>query len=184
MVWEVPAGWIVTGDVPEALLADYRFEGSTPDLPGRLTVSMIPGDGGGVEANVARWADQLLVATPSDPSSIVTVSPALPHPMGTVWIVQIRGQYAGPTVPSAMLAAVVTIPDRAGRPFATWFLKLTGDSASVQRAGDALTRVIYSLRPEGTPMPELDLPVDTDADPHADVPDAPPLLRRPAEETE
>ena len=78
MVWEVPAGWIVTGDVPEALLADYRFEGSTPDLPGRLTVSMIPGDGGGVEANVARWADQLLVATPSDPSSIVTVSPALP----------------------------------------------------------------------------------------------------------
>ncbi|XAM01646.1 hypothetical protein OT109_09655 [Phycisphaeraceae bacterium D3-23] len=177
-VWHVPAGFVASSDVPDALLGDYRIPGTTQTLPGRLTVSMILGEGGGLDANVQRWVGQLITLPPSDLSGLVRVSPELPHPWGTVWIVHITGQYAGPSVPTAMLAAIVRIPDPAnpqGPALVTWFIKLTGDRATVTAAADPMTEVIYSLRPEGTPMPELNLPPNPAADPHAGVPDAPPL---------
>lgn len=177
-VWNVPAGFVTSSDVPDALLGDYRLPGTTQDLPGRLTVSMIPGEGGGLDANVQRWAGQFLSLAPSDLSGVVRVSPELPHPWGSVWIVNINGQYAGPNVPTNMLAAIVRIsnpsdPER--RALATWFFKLTGDRATVMGAADAMTDVFYSLRPEGVPRPELNIPADPAADPHAGVPGAPPL---------
>ncbi|MEM9414766.1 MAG: hypothetical protein AAGA29_04720 [Planctomycetota bacterium] len=177
-VWNVPAGFWPAPEVPEALHGDYRLPGTTQMLPGRLTLSAIPGEGGGLDANVRRWTDQYVPIAPRDLSELVTVSPALPHPWGTVWIVHITGQYAGPTVPDTMLAAIVRIVDPAdptGPALVTWFLKLTGDRATVSDAADAMTEVIYSLRPEGTPRPELNIPLDPNADPHAGVPDAPPL---------
>jgi len=183
-VWEVPAGFVASPDVPDALLGDYRAAGSSESLPLRLTVSVLPGDGGGMPANVQRWMGQLMFRVPADPTELVTVSPALPHPAdGVVWIVNIRGQYSNPNVPTGMLAAIVTVLDAGGRPVMTWFVKLTGDEASIRGAMDAFTGLVYSLRPEGTPKPDLDAALPPGDDPHRGVPGLPPVAPSPEEAT-
>lgn len=175
LVWSVPAGWVASGDVSEGLIADYRLPGTTPDLPGRVTVSMIMGDAGGFDANAARWRDQFFFATPSDASRTVRVSPMLPHLLGTMRTAEVHGQYQGAAVPTSMLTAVVTILDREGQAFATWFFKLTGDEATVRAAGRALGELAFSLRPEGMDAPDLSggaaEPASDDDSAPADVPD-------------
>lgn len=175
-VWEVPAGFVPSPDVPESLLGDYRAAGSDEALPLRLTVSTLPGDGGGMPANVQRWMGQLMFRVPADPTELVTVSPALPHPAGgVVWNVRVRGQFSNPNVPTAMRAAIVTVLDPAGRPVVTWFVKLTGDEPALQRAMDGFTGLVYSLRREGTPKPDLDAAMPPGDDPHRGVPGLAPV---------
>ena len=135
LTWRVPAGWVATEDVPDALLADYRFPGTTQSLPGRLTVSRIPGDAGGLEANVGRWGQQFFIFTPQHPELAHRISPVLAHPLGSVQNVEMYGQYRGPTTPYAMAAAVVTLLDAEGRAAATWFFKMTGDEQTVRGQG-------------------------------------------------
>jgi hypothetical protein len=155
LVWTVPAGWVAMEDVPDGLIADYRLPGSGEALPGRVTVSMIMGDAGGFDANVGRWRDQFFFALPEDTSRTVRVSPVLPHLLGTMRTAEMHGQFQGAAVPSSMLTAVVTILDRDGRAFATWFFKLAGDEATVRAAGRALGEMAFSLRPEGMDAPDL-----------------------------
>jgi len=54
--WTVPAGWKEEKGGP-ARLASLRFGNGDPRL--ELTVVKLPGDGGGLAANVNRWRDQL-----------------------------------------------------------------------------------------------------------------------------
>ena len=81
-VWEVPAGWVDAPEVPDQLVADYRFKGVTEALPGRLTISMIPGEAGGVMANVQRWRKQLFVTDSSGIGPRDVVSRPMPGPAG------------------------------------------------------------------------------------------------------
>ena len=155
LTWRVPAGWVAAQDVPDALLADYRFPGTTPSLPGRLTVSRIPGDAGGLEANVGRWEQQFFIFTPQHPELAQRISPVLEHLLGSVRIVEMYGQYRGPTTPYAMVAAVVTLLDAEGRAAATWVFKMTGDEQTVRAEAQGLAQVVQTLRPEGMAAPTI-----------------------------
>jgi hypothetical protein len=153
--WEVPAGWIDAPEVPEQLVADYRFPGSTDDLPGRLTVSHIDGDAGGTDANVMRWLQQLYVTTARRLGPNDRVSQPMSIPVGTATFVELHGQYQGPYLPTRISAAIVQIPAEGGGVFQTWFFKLAGDDATIEANRMALAKMILSFRPEGTEMPSL-----------------------------
>lgn len=169
-VWEVPAGWMDAPEVTDQLLADYRFPGTTEALPGRLTVSMINGDGGGIDANVARWQQQLYVTTPRGLGPQDRVSEPMAVPVGRATFVELAGQYQGEHVPTHVSAAIVQIPAEGGGTFQTWFFKLAGDAATVEANRLGMARMVLSFRPQGVQMPELPEP-DVLLDPQDVEPD-------------
>lgn len=160
LVWEVPAGWMDAPEVPELLIADYRFKGSSESLPGRMTVSMIQGDGGGIDVNVERWQRQLYVTTPRGlgPKDNISDEP-LAVPVGRATFVELAGQYQGEHMPTHLSAVIVQIPAEGGGVFQTWFFKLVGDEATVNANRWNMGKLILNFRPKGSPMialPELD----------------------------
>jgi len=189
MVWDIPAGWVATEDLADTLVADYRFKGTTEDLPGRLTVSMIPGDGGGLAANINRWRSQFFIDVMRRERIPLRerISPALPFGPGTLHFVEMEGDYINRHAPTTMVTAIFTFLDQSGRPFQTWFFKLTGDQATVERARDDFSQVIVTFRRTGEPKPDLSELDQINRGPSpAPSPDRstgdqpPPALRRPA----
>ena len=170
-VLEVPAGWVDAPEVPELLLADYRFKGTNESLPGRMTVSMITGDGGGIDTNVKRWQQQMYITTVQGLGPNDMVSEPLRIPFGIATFVKLAGQYQGEHTPTHLSAAIVQIPAEGGGVYQSWFFKMVGDAATIEENNLKMARMILSFRPEGADAP--DLPEDN---PLSDEP--------PAEETE
>lgn len=154
-IWEVPAGWIDAPEVADQLIADYRFKGANDVLPGRLTVSKIDGDAGGVDANVIRWLQQLYVTTARGLGPKDRVSEAMAIPVGQATFVELHGQYQGEHMPTRISAAIVSIAAEGGGVYQTWFFKLAGDEATIEASRLGMARMILSFRPKGTPMPAL-----------------------------
>lgn len=154
-VWEVPAGWVDAPEVPDQLVADYRFKGSNDSLPGRITVSKIDGDAGGVDANIMRWLQQLYVTTARGLGPDDKVSDPMPIGLGSATFVELHGQYQGEHYPTRLSAAIVQVPAEGGGVFQTWFFKLVGDDETIEANRMGLARMILTFRPEGTPRPVL-----------------------------
>lgn len=150
-VWEVPPGWVDAPEVPDMLVADYRFPGATEALPGRMTVAMIPGDAGGVEPNVMRWLQQLYL------TNVARLGPKdmMYEPVPGTTFVELHGQYQGPNQPSHLFGVIKQLPAQEGGVFQTWTFKLVGDPATVEQNRLALIRLVLSFRPEGAEAPDL-----------------------------
>ena len=154
-VWEVPAGWVDAPEVSELLTADYRFKGSSESLPGRLTVSMIEGDAGGVDTNVRRWLQQMYITTVRGPGPGDMVSEPMRVPYGFATFVELAGQYQGEHMPTHLYAAIVQIPAQEGGVYQSWFFKLAGDAATIDSNRRKMLRMVLSFRPEGAEAPNL-----------------------------
>ena len=157
-VWDVPAGWVDAPELPEQLIADYRFKGATESLPGRLTISKIDGDAGGINANVMRWLGQLYVTDARGLGPKDKVSESMAIPFGRATFVELHGQYQGDHYPTRISAAIVQIPAEGGGVYQTWFFKLAGDDATIEDARLGMARMILSYRLKGDPA----LPLDED----------------------
>ncbi|MEM6507070.1 MAG: hypothetical protein AAF711_16650 [Planctomycetota bacterium] len=154
--WEVPAGWVDAPEVPDQLIADYRFPGATDHtLPGRMTVSKIDGDAGGIEANVLRWLQQLYVTTARSLGPKDKISQPMSMGVGDATFVELYGQYQGEHNPTRISAAIVQIPAEGGGVFQTWFFKLAGDDATIEQHRMGMAQMILTFRPAGTPRPVL-----------------------------
>lgn len=143
---DLPGSWALTQPSSSMRLAEAVVPG--PGGPALLTVFFFgPGGGGGVEANLERWAGQIDVAPGSVPqrdsftvggftiSTIAAEGTLLPSGMGN-----------GPTEPtpgSQLLGAVIEGP---GGP---WFFKLTGPAGTVAAAAPEFDRMLRSVRPGG-----------------------------------
>lgn len=166
-VWDVPTGWVDAPEVPDLLVADYRFPGKSEALPGRMTVSVIQGDAGGIQPNLQRWRSQLYAINAMGQSPEDSVSQPLPVPIGSATMVEFAGQYQGPHLPTRLAGAVVQVPAQDGGVFQTWFFKLVGDRETVNANRLAMVRLILSLRPEGTPATTLPGELFEQADPES-----------------
>lgn len=155
--WDIPAGWIDAPEVPDQLLADYRFKGSTASLPGRTTVTKIDGDAGGVNANVMRWLGQIFVTEARQIGPKDSVTGPIPSPigLGEITFADLHGQYQGEHMPSRIYAAIVQIPADGGGVFQTWVFKLAGDDATVQANRAGLAQMALTFRPKDIPRPDL-----------------------------
>lgn len=152
-VWDVPAGWIDAPELAEQHVADYRMKGSNESLPGRMTVSKIDGDAGGVNANVMRWLKQLYVTTPRTLGPDDSVKP-LPVDVGTMYLIELHGQYKGEHMPTRISGAIIQLPSEGGV-YQTWFFKMAGDEATVAAHRMGMAQMILTFRPKGTPRPNL-----------------------------
>lgn len=108
--WRVPADW-TEAPAGQFLFAKFTVAGGKA----AVNVSTAPGDGGGVEANVGRWRNQLGLA--GSAGTVMT--------RDGITYVEMAGESA------SLVAAIVAQPGQ------TWFYKLMGDADAVAAQKDA-----------------------------------------------
>ncbi len=143
LTFTLPAGWRQQAVTSSMRVAQAAIPGSGGEAI--LTVFYFgPGGGGGVEANLERWADQVEPAPGTQPSREQLEVGDL-----RVYVVDVRGTLkpsgmgTGPSEPqpdARLLGAVVEGP---GGP---WFFKATGPDATLGPAREKFVDLLRSLR--------------------------------------
>ena len=115
--------------------------------PIECTISIFPGDTGGVRANLTRWLRQL--GLPTDDATVDGVVAAL-VPVKTVggWdasLVDFRALAKEKDVPKSLLGAIVPLEGQ------TLFVKLSAPLAVLDGEIDRVRALIESLAPGGQP---------------------------------
>lgn len=144
IAWDFPANWKPTAPASSMRLAQATIPGSAGE--GEVIVYFFGvGGGGGVEANLQRWEEQITgenqATRQAFESGAYRVS--LVEKSGTL---QPSTMGSGPQAPvpnSRMLAAVV---EGEGGP---WFFKATGPEATIVEAREAFLAMLRSIRPAG-----------------------------------
>jgi hypothetical protein len=139
-----PVGWKFDTPSSSMRLAEASIPGPGGDA--LLTVFFFgEGGGGGTEANLQRWAGQIVADAGTEPVrnafgvggySVATIAVE-----GTLQPSRMGGGPAEPTPDSRLIGAVV---EGTGGP---WFFKITGPAASVSAAEPAFDAMLRSVRP-------------------------------------
>src|ERR1044071_642864 len=134
--WEVPAGWqeVAAGQM---MLARFQLGGG--EGKAEVTVSVFPGDTGGVLANVNRWRGQVGL-TPVAQAEADRQIVSLDVMNGKAMLVDVNGRNARTAAPARLIGVIVP---RAGQ---TWFYKLTGAPVAGDRGKDAFIKFVKSVR--------------------------------------
>jgi hypothetical protein len=135
--WEVPSGW---KEVPggQFLVAKFLVTGAA-DAQAAVNVSMSPGDGGGLLANVNRWRAQLGLG-PVAEADLASQTQSLDLADGKASLTDIAGQDPKNGQKARLLAVVIP---RSGQ---TWFYKLMGSAQVVQQEKDAFMKFVQSVK--------------------------------------
>ncbi len=142
----LPAGWRQEPVTSSMRVAQAAIPGPGGDAV--LTVFYFgPGGGGGVEANLKRWADQVEPAPGTQPSrEQLDVGDLRVHVIDVRGTLKPSGMGTGPSAPqpdSRLLGAVVEGP---GGP---WFFKATGPEATLGPDRDQFLALLRSLHAAG-----------------------------------
>ena len=117
-----------------------------PGGPGSLTVFVFgPGGGGGVDANIQRWIEQVDVSGQPKQDAFETANGYRVTWVDVAGTLNPSNMGTGPTEPqpnSRLLGAVVEGP---GGP---WFFKATGPDTTLGAQREAFLGMVRSVRPE------------------------------------
>lgn len=132
--WKAPENWHQQTPGP-MLLASYGVE----ENGGRanVTISQLPGDAGGEVANITRWRGQLGLRPATEAEMAQTVT-SMDVDGKEAYVVDIKGTNVRTGTQARMVAVGVPRPD------GTWFYKLTGDEATVEKEKNAFLKFIQS----------------------------------------
>ena len=135
--WEVPSGW---KEVPggQFLVAKFAVAGAA-NAQASVNVSMSPGEGGGLLANVNRWRGQLGLGPVAEAELAKEIQP-LDLPGGKASVADIAGRDARTGQDTRLLAVVIP---RSGE---TWFYKLMGNAQLVRQEKDAFLKFVQSVK--------------------------------------
>ncbi len=139
MQWDVPKAWTTAPSTSSMRKATYKIPKAAPDTEdAEMSVTQV---GGGVEANITRWAGQFGGATPTRTKRKVNGL--------DVTLVELRGTFAGSGMPGAppgapkekqaLLGAVVETEP-------TFFFKLTGGEKTIEKAKPDFEKLVGSFR--------------------------------------
>lgn len=145
--WDLPEGWKV---LPRAQFRDANF-GVTGREHLECYVTVLPGGGGGIAANLNRWRGQM----GQEPLSGADIA-ALPRAMllGVEAVkVHIDGTFKGAGAEGGGYTMIAVAAERSG---AVVTAKLVGPSADVQAESPHFDALIASLRPGGAPEQAAD----------------------------
>jgi hypothetical protein len=134
--WSVPAGWQEQAPGPMVIA---RFALAHQDAKAEVTVSVFPGDTGGLLANVNRWRGQVGLA-PVEAAELPKLTESLDAPAGKVTLVDMTGTDRKTGKPARMIGGMLP---RGGQ---TWFFKLLGDAPVAEREKAALLKFIQSTK--------------------------------------
>lgn len=128
--FQVPAHW--QAQTPGAMQAARFVPKDAPDRAD-ISVALLPGDGGGPLANVNRWRRQLGLALLEEAELAATLHKATFGGQPAYWV-----ELAAPETGRRMIAAAVQQGDH------TWFYKLTGEAAVVEREKPVFLQFVES----------------------------------------
>jgi hypothetical protein len=137
--WTIPTGW---QEQPPSAMVLARFSVSDPALgDAEVTVTVFPGDVGGLLANVNRWRRQigLEAIEPADLPKVTSTIEVNGDPATLVDLVNPQGGGSAPG-PNRLLVVLVS---REGR---TWFYKMAGPDELVTTAKPELIKFVQSAR--------------------------------------
>lgn len=137
LTWTEPKGWRRGPDRP---MREVTFQ-IGDDQETECYVVVLGGTGGGVEANINRWRDQM--GTSALPESMIDALPRFPFLGHDGVLVEIPGSYTGmgdADVPDAlMLGAVCMLPQ------ASVFVKMVGPRDTVEGEREAFLEFCRSM---------------------------------------
>jgi hypothetical protein len=151
IAWTAPADWVQETPRSNMRYAQYRVPG--PGGDGECVVFYFgPGQGGDVQANIARWANQFEQpdGVPSTDRVQVRELEGGSMPM---WIAEVTGTYNGgmtmtdqpsPSQPDSMLLGGIVQAAEA-----PWFFKFTGPEETVRANEEAFVGLMESIRAGG-----------------------------------
>ena len=138
-VWTVPSDW-KTGPLTQFLVAKFIVPGAGEAMA-EVNVSLLAGDGGGLQPNVNRWRQQMAVAPASEDE--LAKLPSIEVPGGKAILVDINGTNPRTGKPGRLVGLILP---QGGQ---TWFYKLMGDTATVAAQKDALINFVKSAKYPG-----------------------------------
>ncbi len=130
--WTLPPGWT------EEVAGGMRYATLKPPVPGKLeaTVVVLSGSAGGELANVNRWRGQIGLE-PIAEGSLASARKSVKTALGTLPVYDFSSDGA---TKSRVIAGMAV---REGQ---TWFVKMSGDAASVSKARADFMKLLESLR--------------------------------------
>jgi len=135
--WQVPPGW-QEAPAGQFLVAKFNIAGEA-NSQAAVNVSMSAGNGGGLAANVNRWRGQLGLPA-SSPAEISSAVQTLDLPGGKAMLVEMNGNDARTGQASQLIGVMVPTGTQ------TWFYKLMGSQAVVDREKKAFTNFIATAK--------------------------------------
>ena len=135
--WQVPPGWRETAG-GEMLIAKFLVAGPEK-AQAAVNVSALSGDGGGLAANVNRWRRQLSLQPLADSEVEKQVQP-LELASGKAMLVDMSGADARTGQKTRLVGAIVPQASQ------TWFYKLMGSEALVEREKAAFTKFVQTAK--------------------------------------
>lgn len=157
--WLLPDGWSSIAPAPPPSAYAFAVPGTAASAePLTVTVTALPGEGGGLLPNVNRWRRQLglpPVASASEMAlsllEMTRAAPTADNPTQAPGVIQaIYVDLLADDQTTRTIAAIWPDPSRQ----ATWFFKLTGDADAVADAAPAFQRFVASTQPtDATPDP-------------------------------
>jgi hypothetical protein len=135
--WEVPSAW---KEIPggQFLVAKFALTGAA-GTQANVNVSMSPGEGGGLLANLNRWRGQLGLG-PVTEADLAKETQPLDLPSGKASTANIAGKDSRSGKDTRLLAVVIP---RSGE---TWFYKLMGDAQVVQQEKESFMKFVQSVK--------------------------------------
>jgi len=143
----VPAGWTPRAPSSSMRLAEYTVAPANGAGGAEVVVYFFgPGQGGSVEANLARWRDQFSVPGGGAVPEVVTRDSSAGFP---ITIAELRGTYRrgfGAGSPDSVRAGQELIAAIAETPRGTMYVQLFGPIARVAAERPAFVRFVTGLR--------------------------------------
>ena len=133
--WDIPGGWAQrpADGMRKASFTVAGKDGGQADV----SIVVLPGDAGGVLANVNRWRGQLGLDGFSE-SELAAAASYPKNRAGKILLVDMTGQAEGSK--KRLVAAILPAQG------STWFFKMTGDKTVVAQAKPSFGEFLGSLR--------------------------------------
>jgi hypothetical protein len=129
--WQIPASWKEV-PAPQMLLAKFVMPKA------EVTVSVFPGDAGGLLPNLNRWRRQLKLE-PIEDGALGQMTKPLDAAGGKGILVDFKGENTNGQ-PTQIIGAILPSQEQ------TWFYKLTGDPQVAQQEKDAFVQFVQTAK--------------------------------------
>ena len=133
--WQVPASWKEVPP-PQMLLAKFVMPDSNQPKA-EVTVSVFPGDAGGLLPNINRWRRQLKLEPVQD-GALEKMTASLDLPGGKAILVDMSGQNPTNGQPSRIIGAILSKGEQ------TWFYKLMGEEQLAEREKETFIKFVQT----------------------------------------
>jgi hypothetical protein len=139
LTWTAPEGWRPTGPRP---MREVTFQMGPPEANAECYVALLPGDAGGLEANLNRWAVQQMGHAPLSAEAVAAL-PKIELMDTEVPLLALEGDFtdmSGATESAQGFLGVALI-----RPDMSVFVKFTGPAELVQAERERFVAFVASL---------------------------------------